>query len=233
MSSSKPHALRAVLLVLLLGAVTLVVVSCSGRREITECYDSSQCSAEVGELVACIDAECETVECLATSDCALGQICDVEGGYQCVDGCNGDSDCPAGFSCTEDGACEEYGCRSTLLDCDFGEFCNEFTGECEEDPAPHCTPCSEFSNDIDIGDPFDSCDDTIAGNFECGGAGAVCTTITVGDGLQLTPQPICYTPCQEEGDCPMGFVCTELTFQNPGCTQSNSLRVCMSDCNPF
>ena len=218
---------------LAVGALVALVSSCSGRQTTAECYDTSQCPADVGELVACVDAACETVECLATSDCSLGQICDVENDrYECVQGCNTDTDCPAGFSCSDDGTCAEYGCRSTLLDCDFGEFCNEATGQCESDDRPHCTPCDTLGNNIDFGEIFDTCDDVITGNDSCGGPGAVCTTIAVGE-IALTDSPICYVPCQGEGDCPMGFVCSELTFGSEGCTQQNSLSVCLSDCDPF
>jgi hypothetical protein len=189
-------------------------------------------------LVACIDAECETVDCLSALDCPMGQICDIDGNYECVDGCNSDGDCPAGSTCNEEGTCETYGCRSTILDCNFGEFCNETTGACEEDNRPHCTSCDPVLNEWDTGDILDDCDDFLSGNSACGGPGAICTTFTVGD-LTLTSEPSCYVPCEEELDCPMGFTCSLVNFRygnglDSSCDPDNtySLGFCISDCQP-
>jgi hypothetical protein len=222
----------------LLLLVCCVVVSCSGRRSVAECYDASQCSAEVGELVACIDAECETVDCLSALDCPMGQICDIDGNYECVDGCNSDGDCPAGSTCGEKGTCETYGCRSTILDCDFGEFCNESTGACEADNRPHCTSCDPLLNEWDVGDPFDDCDDFLVGNGSCGGAGSVCNDWDF-DSNPATSQSGCYVACQEQSDCPMGFMCWIIEQPygiggNAGCDESNTYQLgfCVSDCAP-
>jgi hypothetical protein len=215
------------------------VASCGGRSDTVECYDASQCSADPGESIACVDGDCTTVECLSTLDCPLGKVCDVDGqDYECVDGCNNDLDCSAGFSCSEDGICAEYGCRSSLLDCAFGEICNLESGVCEEDPRPHCQACDPLLNEWDIGEPGDNCDDFLSGNSSCGGPGAICTTFTVGD-LPLTSEPICYVPCEEALDCPTGFTCSLVTFrygngQDPNCAPDNtySLGFCISDCAP-
>ena len=236
MSTSKPIRVGFTLLCSTL-FLSLLVTSCVTRSDTAECYEASQCSAEVGELVACVSQSCVTVECLSSSDCGLGQICDLEGGYECTDGCNGDSDCPAGFSCSEKGTCEEYGCRSTLLDCDFGEICNLDTGACETDNRPHCTSCDPFGNEWDTGDIFDDCDDFLVGNAACGGAGAVCNDWDF-DGNPATSEPGCYVPCQEQADCPMGFTCwlIEQPYGNGllTCDETNTyeLGFCVSDCTP-
>ena len=237
MSISKQSSLKLAASFTAVFVAGLVFVSCVGRNQTSECYDASHCSSEVGELVACISAECETVECLSSSDCALGQVCDLDGGYDCVDGCNSDTDCPAGFSCGEKGTCEEYGCRSTLLDCDFGEICNLDTGVCETDNRPHCTSCDPFGNEWNTGDIFDDCDDFLVGNAACGGAGAVCNDWDF-DGNPATSEPGCYVPCQEQADCPMGFTCW-LLDQPYGnglavCDENNTyeLGFCVSDCTP-
>ena len=134
-------------------ALGLMAVSCQTRpRGGTPCYDASECSAEDGELATCVEGYCKDVECLSSSDCPLDTICDVEGNdYECKDGCNTDADCRAGKTC-EDGQCEEYGCRSTVLDCDRGEFCNEETGECEEAEGAYCTECELAGNEWDLGE---------------------------------------------------------------------------------
>jgi hypothetical protein len=218
--------------------LSLSVVSCSGRRDTSECYEASHCSAEVGELVACIDAECETVECLSSSDCPMGRICDIDGDYECLDGCNSDGDCPAGFSCGDEGTCEEYGCRSTLLDCDYGEICNLGTGVCEVDNRPHCTSCDPALNDWNTGVASNNCDDYFVGNTACGGTGSICNNWDW-DGDPSTSEPICSVACLEQDDCPMGYIC--MLIDQPygngtdlSCDQSNTyeLGFCLSDCQP-
>ena len=80
------------------------------------CFDQSHCSGDAGFLRACIDQYCQPVGCLSSADCSLGFVCDVEDDlYQCLPGCAGNYDCPAGSNC-EQGQCVEYGCRTTELD---------------------------------------------------------------------------------------------------------------------
>jgi len=237
MSTSSPSVTR-VLLALFLLLLGVAAASCGGRRDTAECYNTSQCSGEPGELVACVDEDCATVECLSTLDCPMGEICDVDGSYECIAGCNSNADCPAGSNCNEEGACVTYGCRSTVLDCDFGEFCDESTGTCQVDARPHCLSCDPFLNEWDNGDLLDDCDDFLVGNSSCGGAGAVCNDWDF-DANSATSEPGCYVPCQEQTDCPMGFMCWVIdqpygNGANPLCDQTNTYQLgfCVSDCTP-
>ncbi len=239
MTSSKTFTRQLLALAATTLASVLVVASCSGPAQQVECYDAGQCSGDVGELVACVDNDCTSVECLSSSDCPLGKICSVEDeDYTCESGCNGDADCPAGFECGESGVCEEYGCRSSLLDCNFGEFCNEDTGECEADTRPHCTSCDPLTNEWYQGDIFDNCDDYLIGNPTCGGTGAVCNDWDLDNDGNLTDWG-CYVGCEVQEDCPMGFMCWTLdqpygNGQDPFCDQNNTyfLGFCVSDCAP-
>ena len=102
-------------------------------------------SADCEEGTLCLDdgetKECVDVDCLSSTDCAFQQYCTSE--FECVPGCEQDSDCKAGEQCNSTtGACEAYGCRSTELDCNIGEICNVPTGTCVADTTQRCTLCS-------------------------------------------------------------------------------------------
>ncbi len=195
---------------LLLIVLSITVALSCGRpsRWGQTCFDNGDCNDEAAssegdiDLEACIDGECDDVDCLTSSDCVVGQYCDIDD-YACREGCESDGDCFAGQSCNEDGECEVYGCRSTVLDCDFNEVCNEDTGLCEQAPGFQCNECEPEDNyRDDNGTPVNPCDDTIGGNIGCGGQGSVCAG--------QAPDAICWTPCTEPGapdQCPVGFTC--------------------------
>ena len=196
---------RIVLLVLMV----LVGLSCgrADRRNNDPCFDNGDCNDEAAEgqeigLEACVDGECKDVDCLSSADCVVGQYCDTEGAdFACREGCLESSDCFAGQECNE-GVCETYGCRSTILDCDFNEICNESSGECEEAPGLQCTGCDPAGNYRDDQGTMNTCDDTIGGNQLCGGDGTVCA----GDEVEA----ICWIGCEAPGEpdqCPAGFSC--------------------------
>lgn len=113
------------------------LASCS---KAPQCVDNGQC----GDMQACIEEECVQVECLASAQCGLEQFCDVQRDYTCKSGCEHNTDCQAGFDCNPDShQCEAYGCRSTDLDCGYGEVCDESSGECKRAQGDHCKTCSD------------------------------------------------------------------------------------------
>jgi hypothetical protein len=192
---------------LLLTLAVFLALSCGrpSRRGGTPCFDSGDCNDEAADVVdieACIDGECEDVDCLSSADCVVGQYCDLEDGdYACREGCQEDRDCFAGQSC-QDGTCQTYGCRSTILDCDFNEICDTDSGQCMPASGLQCTGCDPSGNYRDTQGTTNTCDDTIGGNQLCGGDGTVCA----GDQFEA----ICWTACDAPGEpdqCPAGFSC--------------------------
>ena len=207
---------------------SLLLVSCQGeeRRPGDFCLDSGDCTTDDEQLEACIDSRCEAVECLSAADCEIGTICDVEGGdYRCEAGCQTDGDCLAGFSC-QDGNCQPYGCRSTLLDCSFGEVCNESSGACEPAPGKHCSECSLGNNEWDDGGTNSTCDDVLLSSSECGGVGSFCMNWYEGT-------PTCYVGCEDQSECPGGYQCSIVVRPLPvGCTQDYIVlgSACIAPC---
>ena len=205
----------------------LLLASCGQPRRGggTACYDASECSSESGELEACVGGFCEAVGCLSSSDCPLDTVCDVEDfDYECEEGCHSNADCRDGKTC-EDGQCEEYGCRSTLLDCGLREICDLETGECEEAEGPYCTECNLADNEWVLGETT-ACDDQLVGNDFCGGDGSYCMNLGT---------PVCLVSCEEQEDCPGGYVCQQVSWGlPPGCNPDYILleKVCLSDCMP-
>lgn len=187
---------------LLLGWLSLL--GCGGSLgQAPECIDNGDC----GALQACVDQVCADVACLSTIDCDLEQYCDLEH-YTCVDGCEVDRDCRAGFECSSASrTCEPQACRSTQLDCAFGENCNLASGECELDEGGHCDPCTTR--------PFQP-------RGTCADERAVCTEYFT------EPGTFCFLQCESELDCPRGFEC-----QNVGRDASGDGRIdylCVAHC---
>ena len=187
MDSSPPLPRRRDLLrrLLALGGLVLLTASllgsCGRGRSGEPCYETADCPAEEGELKACVSGQCEGVDCLSSSDCPMGSICSVDSfDFECQEGCNSDADCLAGSTCQE-GQCADYGCRSTVLDCDLGEFCNETTGECETAEGAYCSACQMASNDWNDQGTLTTCDDILLGNDSCGGVGSFCTDWITGE----------------------------------------------------
>lgn len=197
-----PRALlRIVLLVAALGT------SCVGRgNDGGDCIDTGDCPTSEDGYVACVDGTCEEVECLSSNDCVIGTFCDTGDDYDCVPGCEDSDDCIAGEWC-DDGACTEYGCRSTALDCDFGLVCDPDSRLCVEPEDPHCQGCDPIFHDIDAGLPG-PCDDQWFGHPDCGGDGGFCLTYDDGDR--------CAGPCDDNWDCPAGFTCSPVTVDRTG-----------------
>ena len=219
---------HALTLSLLVAVVTTAALSCGPTRRGSTCYDASDCPADEGELFACTNGVCEGVDCLSTTDCPIGQICDVEDfDYECEDGCNSNFDCPAGSVCTEDGQCEEYGCRSTVLDCAWGEICDEDSGECVEADGAFCGGCSMAANAVDDQGTETTCDDVILANGGCGGAGQIC--------MNYFDLPTCYISCESQDDCPAGYQCLLLERGLPAGCDDDTIELgtfCFNDCEP-
>jgi hypothetical protein len=226
-------ARRAPVFVLLAGAAAtlalisavLVAPSCQPRRGGSACVDSGDCPQEVGELLGCMAGYCEEVSCLSSSDCPMGSFCDVEDDLDCEEGCQSADDCLAGFDC-EDGQCRERGCRSTILDCDFGEFCDTGSGQCVEAEGRFCAACDPGDHEWDDQGTVTTCDDTVLSHDFCGGAGAFC----IGGEEDGT---FCAPACEGPEDCPAGFQCAPVSRGLPaGCEEDYLFlgNACLADC---
>ena len=199
-----PRSLASTALILL--ALGVLLVGCGRRSAPVPCFDDGDCGGG-GEVEACVEGNCQAVDCLTSLDCAIGSWCDNERSEDgsarelvCVDGCQGDPDCLAGTDCQE-GVCLERPCRSTQLDCGMGEVCDETTGACEPAGAAYCAPCDSTLTTVDDGGTaWDPCDDHFLGHPECGGIGSFC----IGDGSGDT---FCAPDCELDVDCPQGYAC--------------------------
>jgi len=198
--------------------------SCAPRA--VACYDAGDCPSSGDQRFACIDGGCEEVDCLTTADCAIGNICDTEDNdYECEPGCDDNSDCLAGFRCDE-GDCVESRCRSSILDCHFGEFCNTTNGRCQPAGGLHCRICNQDNTDAFI-DPFDLCNSAVYGNPDCGGNGNHCAR------TQNSGAAHCFLACTSQADCPHGYTCSPLLFGFTGetCTiETNTVCLATAGC---
>lgn len=118
-----------------------LLMGCTSGGTSVACVDNSSCNNQ-----ACIDNQCVDVDCLSSNDCALYEYCHDEE-YTCTPGCSVDTDCMAGESCDlQTNTCEEYGCRDTQLDCPIGDYCNQNSGDCYDDPHGTCDYCTYNDN---------------------------------------------------------------------------------------
>jgi hypothetical protein len=216
--------------VVLLAGLFGTFAACDGRggRNVgVECTDSGDCNIDEGELIACVDGNCRAVDCLSSTDCALGSFCDSEDDFACVTGCRQDNDCLAGYSC-DGNDCRRDACRSTVLDCDFLEVCDQDSGECERVDDDTCARCDLRGNQFDNNSTVtDFCDDTFLGHEDCG-SNWLCAGGQPGDSTGH-----CLPPCESNDDCPHGFQCVPLAFDSipPTCGKNPVLTnpVCLSD----
>jgi hypothetical protein len=156
--------------------ILAVAAACSGPgTEGDACGGSSDC----GDGQVCVEGECLTVDCSSSADCDVHQYCNQA--FSCADGCAEDTDCQAGEVCNPANQCEAYGCRTTELDCDYGETCDLTTGQCYTD-WDYCRTCNPNNSN--------SC-----------GNGAMCAPY--GD----ENVGYCWKQCQSADDCARGFVC--------------------------
>ena len=141
-----------------------------------ECEQSLHC--EPGEV--CSDGACVPRTCGASADCPLETFCDDEQGI-CQGGCQSDRDCYPYHRCDEDNQCISHGCRSTVLDCSMGEYCDPVTGECFMATGSYCKECEREE--------------------DCG-TGNMC--LRIGD---PSGQTYCGVDCSTGQECPRGYSC--------------------------
>lgn len=118
-----------------------------------ECVADTDC--DLGD--ACVDNVCEGPGCSENADCGDGDDCTTDA---CVDGtcandpvagcCATNDDCEAGETC-ENGTCVSAGCADDS-ECPVGEVCD--AGTCV--PAPECTTDDECGNSDDC-DGVETC----------------------------------------------------------------------------
>lgn len=156
---------------IMLAALFLLLTGCTTEAE---CSEEKPCAL----LEQCVEGQCVERTCGSSADCGMEAWCDAG---TCVAGCQQDGDCYPGDKCDPDnGACVAEGCRTTTLDCDFGQFCNQATGDCYEANGYYCRPCG--------------------GETDCGGNGNQCLDFGAGG-------EFCGVTCEVESDCPAGYTC--------------------------
>lgn len=184
-------------------ASSVFLLSCSGSSNL-RCIDNGDCDG----IAVCNEIGiCEAVECTQPDQCNLGFTCDEAN--TCVVGCSGDGDCLAGETCGATNQCEPYGCRTTQLDCSYGERCDAQSGQCIQDTAPHCQPqCTvDFFGD--------SC--------AAQSPGAACACFA-DNGVECT-ESYCLVECNPTSAdaCPRGYQCAQIFQDNPA-------SFCFADC---
>ena len=152
-------------------------------------------------LLACPKNDEDAIECAAEADCPFGSVCT-------------DGQCVPQTCATSDQCGIEYYCKSSECvpgceadtDCRFGDFCDTEINECV---ASKCTDthldcefgqfCSQVGECYDAGNLYcRECED----DGDCGGGGNACIW---GE---------CQVECDDQVDCPAGFVCSGVTDYN-------------------
>ena len=196
--------------------LSLVLAGCGKSNKDGSCTYHSDCAD--GEL--CRDSTCKAVECKSAEDCGFGRYCD--GQFFCQDGCANDKGCAAGETCNaEKHTCKSYGCRSTELDCAYGQYCDTTTGECYEATEPLCKSCDISNTSDECGSSalcFYTEGDTCSSNADCE-AGYDCVTR---GGTSRCVSAFCLNECDPDQDdpCPRGFQCV----------RTSSGYYCNADC---
>ena len=173
----RPLALWLCLVGLLLLAGLLIAPGC--ERELV-CEGQENCPGDS----ACVEGSCQLRACFGNADCPMEQFCNMDIG-QCEAGCTNDKDCYFGATCSG-GSCVEKACTSSGLDCEAGQYCDVYTGECYDAAGPFCEPCSVDS--------------------DCGGGNNQCFFVS-GEG------PYCLPECDANRPCPAGYSCVPISRQ--------------------
>lgn len=225
----------------------LFLFACSGGGlGAPECVDNGECT----EGQACIDQQCEDVECLTSTDCPIAHVCHPKQ-YYCVPGCAEDEDCLAGQTCnSESHECVDAACRTTELDCHVGDVCDPVSGQCVEPANAVCeTGCHIYNspncpgggtcvqslsgqtcnsaNDCDAGetcDPFLTSTDTCWSDGDCPVDGSYCYFgQCVADYCHVD---YCYFKCDSSDDtsCAAGFQCDDF---------GTGSELCYGDCGYY
>jgi hypothetical protein len=167
----------ALLLIALAGLLVFGATACDQPQ----CEISSHCPE--GQ-VCNSDGQCNAQACSSSLECNIEEFCDFESG-NCTAGCQNDRDCLPTSSCnTETRTCFEPGCRNTQLDCEFGTFCNNLTGECYDAGGAYCRQCESSA--------------------DCGSANNVCLR------LGGSNQTFCGVDCSGGQECPRGYSCARV-----------------------
>lgn len=197
------HRLHLILLALV---AVFGLQACGTGSKATECISNADCE---GVAVCTEEGTCDEVECLSSNDCDIFQYCDDDN--ECQDGCDEDADCLAGFSCDlETNECEEYGCRSTQLDCEYGQYCDQVTGTCYDDDRGLCQTCDIFSGggcpggDCYVSSTSGYCDIDFGG-ADCG-VDQDCAIFDVDESAT----------CWSDGDCPANSQCDFMDLNGDG-----------------
>jgi hypothetical protein len=146
-----------------------------------ECEISANCPQ--GKV--CSEAGlCIEVGCSSSLDCNMEEWCSDESGL-CTSGCLHDRDCFPTENCdAANRTCVRPGCRNTQLDCEFGEFCNNLTGECYDAGGFYCETCESTK--------------------DCGSGNNVCLR------MGGSSQTYCGVDCASGQLCPRGYECARV-----------------------
>ena len=160
-------------------ALLLLLSQMSCKPAPVYCESAANCPTSS----ACVDGVCSQRTCYSSTDCIIGEHCDLELG-RCETGCQMDSDCLYGQVCEGGGTCVDAPCQSTTLDCSAGEYCDVATGQCFDAAGLFCAECSSSE--------------------DCGGGDNLCVSVS-GEG------PWCSPACDADHPCPAGFDCLPFT----------------------
>lgn len=195
------------------------------------CQDAPSCSSDAqcpsGSVCDFPDVEGGGRRCVAgchgDAQCAAGEACVLTACYNCPDcpcygqcqpkeGCQFDTECPAGMVCgTEWGRCDLHcleGCR-TDKECRPDQACA---------PPPPCAGCG-----CDHGTCYDKpvgC----ASDAECGEGQVCANTVT----MECTGDKTCVTGCWDDADCAKGESCAR-SYCGPCCPGNCVMSGCKSD----
>lgn len=181
--------LRALLLALF---AALSLSACNNDKP-AECSQNTPC----GAFASCVDGQCVAKSCGTSTDCGMQSFCDAG---ECQPGCQSGEDCYPDEVCDPNTAtCAAAACRSTTLDCGFGEFCDPAAGDCYEASGYYCSDCRD--------------DD------DCGGNGNLC----FGFGSNGN---FCGVTCDSQLDCPSGYDCVPATDGNGNVVSNQCITYC-------
>lgn len=167
------------------------LAACDGPTTF-ECDQDTPC----GFGSQCVQGQCIEGRCSNSSQCPIEHTCTER---ECVPGCSLDSDCLPGDRCnTETATCEPEGCIDTEVDCHFGQFCNQGTGDCYDAADTYCKRCD---TDSQCGEGnlcfYGYCAVSCSGGRECP-AGYSCEDVTDQFGNPLAR--VCITFCEQYSD---------------------------------
>lgn len=193
-----------------------------------QCENHAQCPS--GR--SCLNNRCRQVDCLSSFDCPLREVCNPDS--LCVSGCNQDSDCFPGETCSQ-AQCVPYECRTSQLDCQIGERCID--QKCiEVEPSP-CDPCTYTDWEQGIGDQREcvivSYNRTIPCDWRLDEGCPDTMSCYPADGVGLVDEGVCiysyaFFRCDVDTDCPRGFSCAQDIYAN-----DSDIHVCWGDCNVY